>query len=285
MGFATGFTGGVTLTLSLAYLSVLAHQRNRQEQCRTIREQALALSSIVNPIPQPLPPSRSEVAAAQRAASIEGAKDRWNDEVENAVRWMQNMDWAEVREGLEDRVAVLWAKAFGEAAHGTEKATERLQPAARTVKSTADEANSSIASAARGAFSRAKEAGERFESSAEDKALEARLTGKRAVTKAEDEAKDKVAAAQGVIASALEKGKDTAQALAGKVKMAVGMAEDEAAAATGSTTGLTTLNPVQKALQQRYEKADARAKRGVAEVLQERYTPMDQRDNTVLRGL
>lgn len=41
---------------------------------------------------------------------------------------------------------------------------------------------------------------------------------------------------------------------------------------------------VQKALRQRYEKAPAKTKT-VSEVLEERYLPMDRRDNTVLRGL
>lgn len=61
MGFVTGFTGGVTLTLSLTYFSV-AHQRTREEQCRAVRAQALALRGLVGPVP--LPPSRAELAAA-----------------------------------------------------------------------------------------------------------------------------------------------------------------------------------------------------------------------------
>ncbi|KAM4065408.1 altered inheritance of mitochondria 5 domain-containing protein [Hirsutella rhossiliensis] len=285
MGFATGFTGGVTLTLSLAYLSVLAHQRNREEQSRSLRAQALTLQSIVSPIPQPLPPSRAEVAAAQRAASIESAKDRWNDEVENAVRWMQKTDWTGIREGLEARVATLWTKAFGEMAEEADRAGDKVEPLARTAKSTAGEAGNSISAAAKSAFGRAKEAGSRAESAVQGKALDAKIVGTRAIAEAEDEAKNTAAGAQGVIASALEKGRDKAQAMVGKVKTAVGMTEDEAAGTATEVVGGKEPNPVQRALQQRYERADAKVNRNVAEVLRERYMPMDQRDNTVLRGL
>ncbi|POR33634.1 MICOS complex subunit MIC12 [Tolypocladium paradoxum] len=281
MGFATGFTGGVTLTLSLAYLSVLAHQRNREQQGRSLRAQALALQSLVDPIPQPLPPSRSEVAAARRAASIEVAKDRWNEEVENAVRWVQHTDWDEVREGLEARVAWLWAKATGGSVGEPERGGGKLEPLAREANSTVEETGSSVAASAKGAFDRAKERRERFESTIEDKALEARLAGRRGAARVESEAKEKAAETQGAIASALEKGRGKAQEMAGKVKSAVGMAEDEAAAAASGKA----LSPVEKALQQRYEKPEAKVNRTVAEVLKERYTPMDKRDNTVLRGL
>ncbi|KAL3960824.1 hypothetical protein ACCO45_005941 [Purpureocillium lilacinum] len=284
MGFATGFTGGVTLTLSLAYLSVLAHQRTRENQSRHLRAQALALQTLVDPIPQPLPPSRSEVAAAQRAASVEVAKDRWNEEVENAVRWVQNTDWVDVREDLEARVAGLWARAFGGAVDGAEKAGEKLEPAARQAEAAAREAGSSIASAGKAAFDKAKERGARYESTMEDKALEARLTGRRQIEKAEAEAKKKASEAQGVIASALEKGRDKAHEVVDKVKTAVGLAEEKAAAAAATVDGKAQ-SPVAKALQQRYEKPEAKINRTVAEVLQERYTPIDKRDNTVLRGL
>ncbi|PNY23842.1 MICOS complex subunit MIC12 [Tolypocladium capitatum] len=284
MGFATGFTGGVTLTLSLAYLSVLAHRRTREQQGQSLRAQALALQSLVDPIPQPLPPSRSEVAAAQRAASIEVAKDRWNEEVENAVRWVQHTDWDEVREGLEARASYLWAKAVGgsvEEAGEAGKAGGKLEPLARKPKTAAGEGRSSVAAAAKGAFDRAKDSGERFESTIEDKALEARLAGRRGAARVESEVREKATEAQGVIASALDKGRGKAQEMVGKAKSAVGIAEDKAAAAAKGKA----LSPVGKALQQRYEKAEAEVSRTVAEVLKERYTPMDKRDNTVLRGL
>jgi altered-inheritance-of-mitochondria protein 5 len=49
--------------------------------------------------------------------------------------------------------------------------------------------------------------------------------------------------------------------------------------------GLQPLTPVQKALRQRYQRPEAKHNKTVEQALQERYTPMDKRDNTVLRGI
>lgn len=242
-------TGGVTLTLSLAYLSVLAHQRTREHQSRHLGAQALALQSLVDPVPQPLPPSRAEMAAARRAASIEAAKDRWNDEVGKAARWAQSTDWDEVREGLEARVAGLWATAFGESVDAAEATAGKLEPLAHKTETAAKETAREMATAARAAF---------------DGALD------KARTRAERS-----------ISPALERGQDRAQEVAGMVKSAVGLAEDK----TADGTDGKGQSAVQKALQQRYEKAGAETERTAAEVLRARYTPMDQRDTTVLRGL
>ena len=153
------------------------------------------------------------------------------------------------------------------------------------MEAAARDAGSSIASAGKAAFDKARERGARYESTMEDKALEARLTGRRQIEKAEAEAKKKASEAQGVIASALEKGRDKAHEVVDKVKTAVGLAEEKAAAAAAATVDGKAQSPVAKALQQRYEKPEAKINRTVAEVLQERYTPIDKRDNTVLRGL
>ncbi|PHH64110.1 hypothetical protein CDD81_4985 [Ophiocordyceps australis] len=279
MGFVSGFTGGVTLTLSLAYLSIVAHQRNRQEQCRALREQAIALQSLSDTIPPPRRLSRAEIAARERVVSIEGAKDRWNEEVENAVRWMQNMDWDEVRLGLEDRIATLWISLFGESVDAAQRAGDKLQPLAAEAKASAQEAKGTIASAAMGAFDRAKEAGGRLESTVQDKALDAKQAGKEALERVEAETVGKVAEAQGILGSAFARGRDM-------IRSAVGIAGEQAAAmspASAPDTG--TLNAVEKALRQRFEKPDAGLDRTAADVLKERYMPMDQRDNTVLRGV
>lgn len=281
-------TGGATLTLSLAYLSVLAHQRTRDHQSRHLRAQALALEGLVDPIPQPLAPSRSEVAAARRAASVEAAKDRWNEEIEKAARWAQSTDWVEVREGLEARIAGLWASAFGESAAGAEAAADKLEPLARKTEAAARQAGANVATAARRGYQQAadeaRDTAQRYESVAENRALEARLAARRQVTKAEGQAKEAAAATQGAVASALEKGRDKAQEMVDKVKTAVGLAEDKPAATADGKEGKTP-SAVERALQQRYEKPETKATRTVAEVLRERYTPMDERDNTMLRGL
>ncbi|KAI0164450.1 hypothetical protein GGR52DRAFT_559902 [Hypoxylon sp. FL1284] len=146
MGFTTGFTGGVTLTLSAAYLTVLAHQRHREHQSAILRQQTRLLTSIVDPLPAPAPPpTRSEAAAASRERLVERAKDRWNAELEGAVRRAQATDWDEVREGVETAVARLWARAF-----------DRSLDAAEAGETKARDAAGKTAAAAKSAYADAK---------------------------------------------------------------------------------------------------------------------------------
>ncbi|KAI0912282.1 hypothetical protein F4823DRAFT_221391 [Ustulina deusta] len=131
MGFTTGFTGGVTLTLGVAYLTLLSHQRSREQQAAILRQQTYLLSSVIDPLPPVLPPTRAELAAAERAHFTETAKDRWNSEIEHAVRWAQAKDWTEVREGVETAIGRLWARGLGE----TQEAAEKRDSVAATAKS------------------------------------------------------------------------------------------------------------------------------------------------------
>lgn len=170
MGFTTGFTGGVTLTLSLAYLSVLAHQRTREQQGSALRAQALALQGLIDPLPPLPPPTRSEVAAAQRAKTVEVVKDRWNTEIENAVRWVQHTDWVQVREGLEDTASRAWARAFGvspsEAVDQTGqkviRAEQQAKPFVKEEAAKLGDASGRVAAAAKNAFQKAKSEAKEF---------------------------------------------------------------------------------------------------------------------------
>lgn len=222
----------------------------------------------------PLPPTRSEIAAAQRATSVEVAKDRWNHEVENAVRWAQNTDWEEVRGGVEDGASSLWARVFGE--------TPGAQ--AGRAKVEAQAVGSGVAATARDAYDSAKARVLSVEEAAENKILEARLRTSREVSRAEDGAKDKAGEAKGALASAWENSKGIAKGITSRAKAVVGGAEDKVEI---KADGLVTppLTPVEKALHQRYERPESKVNKTVAEALQERYTPLSQRDNTVLRGL
>jgi MICOS complex subunit MIC12 len=241
----------VTLTLSLAYLSVLTHQRNREHQAAVLRSQALALQSIIEPIPAPLPPSRAELAAAERANAVEVVKDRWNHEVENAVRWFQRKDWDEVREGVEGNVARMWTGIFGQSEAGVEQAREKLEPLTTKAKLEAEKA-------------------------AYDAKAKAQKTAKTTASKAEGAVKETAgeaaAESKSMFSWAWAKGQDKAQDVADSVKPK----------ADGKI--LTPLSPVEKALHQRYEKPTS-SNKTVAEILSERYKPMDQQDNTVLRGV
>ena len=217
-------TGGVTLTLSLAYLAVLTHQRNRRSQGDILRTQANVLN-IISHDPSskqsaPLPtPSRLELAAQERAHFVQTAKDRWNAEIEGAVQWAQTQDWAAVRESAEDSVASL----FGLTAAG---AQDGLKSAA-------------------------------------------------------EQAKGKLGEAKGVVAGGVASGVEKGREIVGKAKTAVGIAEEKLEAKVQALPGTSA---VDKALRQRYEKSNA-SKRTVQEVLEERYKPVEQRDNTKLRGL
>lgn len=276
------------MTLSLAYLSVLAHQRNREQQGRSLRAQALAIQSLIDPVPESLPPTRSEVAAAKRAETIEVAKERWNEEVENAVKWVQRTDWGEVREGLEDRIGSLWDKAFGESIEqSSEKAKDEVKSKAREARVATEDAAGSIASRTRGAFNKTKESSEDFGAKVEEKALQAKLEAWREAKIAENEARHKAAEAQSTISSALEKGKDKAAGVVSKVKAAVGLSGAGAGTAAPAVfvKDVNGDDAVEKALMQRFEKPSSADKRTVAEVLQERYVPMNKRDHSNLRGL
>ncbi|KAI0552011.1 hypothetical protein F4679DRAFT_537297 [Xylaria curta] len=261
MGFTTGFTGGVTLTLGVAYLTLLAHQRNREHQAAILRQQTYLLSGIVDPLAPVLPPTRAELAAAERANLTEAAKDRWNAEIENAVRWAQSKDWAEVREGVETAIGRLWARGLGEAQEGAEKNGEKGAAAARDLirkaNGNASEKSDSVAAAAKSAY-------------ADAKAKSAELASKT---------ETKVEEAKGGVVSAIGRGIEKGKEVLGKAKSVVVSVEEKAEDAAAPT-----LSPVEKALQQRYEKPSG-LDQTVDEVLAARYAPIDQKDNTNLKAL
>ncbi len=237
----------------MAYLSVLAHQRNRQRQGEILRANAHVLNTLSaapgTPAPPP-PPTRAELAALQRANFVETAKDRWNAEVEGAVRWLQTTDWDTIRENAEDGVANLWTRAFGV---GDRPAREAVQ----VTKANVDEARSNLSAAARKA------------------AEETRTRASQVAANVEN----KSTAAKGVLQRGIEKGKE----LAGETKTTVELAEKKLASKVESA--MAPLSDVEKALQQRYGRGEDIMSKSIHEVLDERYKPIDQRDNTVLRGL
>jgi NurA-like 5'-3' nuclease len=44
---------------------------------------------------------------------VEEVEERWNEEVEGAVRRIQGIDWRGVREGVEERVGEVWRRMMG----------------------------------------------------------------------------------------------------------------------------------------------------------------------------
>ncbi|EOO03538.1 hypothetical protein UCRPA7_946 [Phaeoacremonium minimum UCRPA7] len=273
MGFTTGFTGGVTVTLGIAYLTVLAHQRNRERQADILRAQTYVLNNLAqgpaSNIPLP-PPSRSEQAALARANFVETAKDRWNAEIEGAVRWAQTKDWDEVRDEAEGALSRLWSTAFGASpSQSAENAAERVKAAAvsraRETKEAASGTAGSVSAAAKSALE------------------ETKVRGAKAVTSAEGKTQEVAAEAKGAATSAFQRGLQKGKEIVGKAKAAVGVAEEKLE--SRADAAIFHMSDVEKALQQRYEKSDDVMKKSIDELLDERYTPIDKRDNTKLRGI
>lgn len=227
----------MTLTLSLAYLTVLAHQRNRERQSAILRANHTVISGLTDPLPPVHPPTRAELAAAHRANLVEAAKDRWNAEVEGAVHWAQNTDWAEVREGLELAARRLWARAQGREFVEPEPITQVQEIRGRVV-----------------------DAGNRLQGAARAALEDARARGTEAVAKGEKEVEE----AKGSIFSAVGRALGFARE---KVEGAVEKIEEKTDGKTSS---------VEQALQRRYEPPSG-LDRSVEEVLAERYASMGQK--------
>ncbi|KAF4628079.1 hypothetical protein G7Y89_g10066 [Cudoniella acicularis] len=258
MGFTTGFTGGVTVTLGLAYLTVLAHERNRQAQAHALRSQSRVLNGLLEPTPLPPPQTRAELAREERSTIAEAAKDRWNAEVENASeKSTEGIEQAERAAGPKVQEAVDRSKA----AEGVNKAAAATIAGAQ--KSGAE--TSKIATAAK---AKAEEAATNSNAGAHDAIRKSGGT---------------VDAARGAVRDAVSKGIEKGKEAIGKAHAAIGLAE-ERIESKSQASALSHSSAVEKALHERYENPDSLNK-SVEETLEERYKPIDARDNTSLRGV
>ncbi|MCJ1229113.1 hypothetical protein MMC12_005778 [Toensbergia leucococca] len=114
MTFTTSLLSGLTLTTLLLTLPLLSHRRTRHHQSLALHHSTLLLDTL-DPTTPPslttrqrlqLETERSPDAplyVLRRASWAETWKDRWNGEVEGAVRWAQGVRLGKVREGLEGR--------------------------------------------------------------------------------------------------------------------------------------------------------------------------------------
>ncbi|PQE23950.1 Ureidoglycolate hydrolase protein [Rutstroemia sp. NJR-2017a WRK4] len=291
MGFTTGFTGGVTLTLSLAYLTVLAHERNRQSQSLALRSQSRVLQSLLEDTPIPPPKSRQELAREERSTLIEAAKDRWNAEIENGVRWVQTKDWVKVREEVEDTVAGLLGWGLREGREGIERGErvlgEKGPEVAERVKDGVKRGATGIVPAAEKAAADAKAGAGRIAELSKEKLREAEAKGVEVKERSKAEiARRSAGGVEGARTSVreavqrgIEKGKDIAQ----KASAAVGLAEQKVEGKVLMSAGAPS-SDVEKALRERFE-GPSNLDKSVQEALEERYRPIDQRDNSELRGV
>jgi MICOS complex subunit MIC12 len=92
-----------------------------------------------------------------------------------------------------------------------------------------------------------------------------------------------VDAVRGAVRDTFTKGVEKGKEAIGKASTAIGLAEEKVESRTQSAT-LSHSSAVEKALHERYEKPGP-VNKTVEEVLEERYKPIEKRDNTVLRGV
>lgn len=324
MGFTSGFVspksallpftwliqsqaGGVTVTLGVAYITVLAHERNRHAQAQALRSQSRVLQTLLEPDPTAQPRSRAELVREERSTFTETAKDRWNEEVSNAVRWVQTKDWSEVRESFEDSVAKLWSGGLQKSREGIEDAESQARPTVQEAiektraagKSGIDAAASGIDRAAAAAISSAEKVGSeakqgarRIAASSKEQVLEvAYPRAERAVADTKSGAHDAasalrntsgtVDAARSAVRGAISKGIEKGKEVFGKAQSAITGAEERIESKTREAA-LSSPSAIENALQERYQK---RPEQSVEEALAERYKPIDAKDKTVLRGV
>jgi len=94
------------LTCATLYLTLGLHTRNRAQQAALLRQQKLLLDGIV----EPSPPAEEPLARELPVGLVEMAKDKWNKELELAVRKVYNTDWRRVREDLEEKAGTILDK-------------------------------------------------------------------------------------------------------------------------------------------------------------------------------
>lgn len=252
----------MTLVLGISYLSLQAHRRTRERQAETLRANTYILNSL-SYIPATAPPpktvaeelalleqqqellARAEAKRRNLSASNEGffdkAKDRWNAEIEGAVRWAANKDWVAVREDAEVAASRLWARASG-----GEAPADTAQRAGAVVSNRA----AAAAATAKGATS------------------------------------DKAAEAKEAAGSFWERGFKKGKEIASQAKAGIAKAEEKAQDVVRGAAKQSGETDIEKVLQQRYErKPDESLSKSPEELLEERYRPMVEQDNTKLRGL
>ena len=243
---------------------------------------------------------------------METAKDRWNEEIESAVRWAQQTDWNGVREGMEGAVARLLGGGLQKSREGIEQAEKQAGPKVqeaieRSKESAKTGAGKAIAHAEEGArrvAQSAKAAADGAAASTKEKLNQAgvktaeyrdaaKVKKERTVADVKSGAHDAanairssggtVDAARGTLRDVVSKGIEKGKEVIGKAQAAVGLAADKVES-TARSASLSQSSPVEKALHERYEKP-AGLNKTVEQALEERYKPIDSRDNTVLRGV
>ncbi|KAK3945934.1 hypothetical protein QBC46DRAFT_63063 [Diplogelasinospora grovesii] len=295
MGFTTGFTGGVTLTLGLTYLALLTHQRNRQQQADILRSQSHVFNALSRPpgskpSPGDAPLSRAEQALQERHHHlVETAKDKWNSEIESAVRWAQTKDWSAVREDVENGIAnLLGFPSTSAAATTAAAASQSISQSTNTISTkTAALTTQDTVATSQIAARQVKEKNVRTNLPVllKDQAVETATTIKddtKAIASAAAQQVERgVEKTKEIVNTATEQVAVKADSVQTKVKRVKKVKKQQ------QQQQQQQQSEVQKALAQRYNQKSREdvMKKSVEEVLAERYKPIDKRDSTQLRGL
>lgn len=248
MANSTIQAGGVTVTLGVAYLTVLAHERNRQAQAQALRSQSRVLNGLLEPVALPPPQSRAELAREARGSFVETAKDRWNSEIENAVRWVQRKDWSDVRDGVEGSVSRLLVGGLQKSREGIEEvehqAIPKVQDAIERSKAAGrkgiDEAAAGVDRAAAAAISGAekigagaKESARRGTESSSSGASRAATLSKQQLQEAEEKAAEYGHAAKAKVDKSVADAKSSAHNAAESIQSSGGTVDAARAAVRG----------------------------------------------------
>lgn len=231
-----------------------------------------------------------------RNTFTELAKDRWNREIENALRWVQTTDWSEVREGIEGAVARLLRREnpWQGIEESKQKVWSRTQDAVSASKA-------EVQKEAAAGIEPAKRASEAITiginqdttprkdmlgkgSADEGAGAEKSVQGVKLISKLADQepGASNTDGTAGVVQNAISRGIEKGKGLIDRAQAAIELSEEKLESRTQAT--LARMSETERALHERYEKADTPDKT-VEEVLEERYKAIDQRDRTVLRGL
>lgn len=302
MGFTSGLTGGVVVTLGAAYLALRAHQHNRETQSEIVRAQTTMLDNTMpratrrrflneQEYQRQVQQNLAESGRRREPHLVESAKERWNHEVEAFAHWLQHVDWVGTREVVEDSASRTFTQLGGDevAARGKERASEVVGRAADEAKDTgnwlwarAEDAKERAKEAGQAAEKRALEAARSAEARASEAARVAQQKASEAAKMAQQRTSEAANAAQQRASetahAVTDRAKETGWSLWGRARETVSSAVDtlSSAASTVAADAAITETPVQRALRQRYEGSSGLDK-SVAQALEERYTASDQR--------
>ncbi|KAL2259096.1 hypothetical protein VTK26DRAFT_7348 [Humicola hyalothermophila] len=208
------------------------------------------------------------------ASFLETAKERWNAEVLGAVRWAQTKDWGRVRAEAEEGLAGLLGVELSREPVREEVVVELPVAETETRRRRRRRKEENGAPPPSLAPPVVKAVGEVVREKAAEGAQAVKEELKDAASKG-------VEGAKGMVAKGVEKAQDLVE----KAKAAANLVEEKAETAVDPKP--VHLSEVERALQERFDSRlrEQRMQRSVEEVLRERYTPIDKRDNSRLRGL